>query len=107
MTLNVYTNNGIISFDKLKMLIKNDLWIARNCAMTVDGIAMFYMESANKEYIFAINIYAKDNAIIYDVSENKDIQSSMSSFSYRKFITAYKNNINMILNMQGGVIAHA
>lgn len=103
MKFKVWTNNGTITFEELEKNINNKLWIAKNCAMTVDGIAMFYMESVSGRYIFAINIYAMSNKIIFSIDRDTDVRNSMSKYSYLKFKEAYNLNINTLIRVKEGI----
>lgn len=109
MTLYLILSDGNIrEIDEIIQLANDRKWCASNALFTVDEIAFFPAYDIMKNnYVFAVNNARNTNKIIYNLAEDRMIQSSMSDYSYKKFIKILANNRNRILKESEGVIASA
>ena len=83
-------------------------WCAENALFTVDGISFFPAYGIdNKPFTFAVNNGRVSNKLIYRLSDDKIIQSSMSDYTYNKFKKALKDNRKLIQDTLKGVQTHA
>lgn len=86
----------------------NRKWCAENALFTVDGISFFPAYGIERDpFIFAVNNGRSSNKLIYRLTDDRVIQSSMSDYTFDKFKKALAYNKNRILKELSEVQSNA
>lgn len=109
LTLTVLCQNGIKNQIEEVIPRSNDQkWCAQNSLFTVDGISVFPAYGIeNEPFVFAVNNSRVSNKLIYRLSDDKVIESSMSDYTYDKFRRALSSNRMRILEALNEVHCYA
>ena len=108
-TLTVLCQDGIKKEIEDVVPQSNDRkWCAENALFTVDGISFFPAYGIEgKPFAFAVNNGRVSNKLIYSLTDDKVIESSMSDYTYDKFRKALKDNRKFIQDTLKEVQANA
>lgn len=72
-------------------------WCAENALFTVNGISFFPAYGIDrKPFVFVVNNGRVSNKLIYRLTDDKVIESSMSDYTYDKFKKALEDNRQLI-----------
>ena len=89
----ILQNSGTEDIEKVVNMANDGKWCAEKAMFSVDGISFFpSYDIENRPFVFAVNNSRTSNKIIYRMDDNTIIESSMSDYSYKKFLNGLSGN---------------